>query len=100
MTRILLALLLSSSPVFAQGAAGHWEGAIAAPMGDVLIELDLTSDTRGTSPGPSATLASAAGLGAYAGVVNRARTEMSGTLTSGKVTASLTLTRSGAEDGR
>jgi hypothetical protein len=219
--------------VFAQGAAGHWEGAIAAPMGDVLIELDLASDAEGaligtfsnvskglkgfpfsnvtiegramrleiaanrgnetfrgtlsedgatiageflisvyavpfrvtrtgeariapaprnsaidkalegtwrgtleiegqalpvvvtltnrvdrtaagtwstdggaalplsiTDDGGRLTLASPAGLGTYVGVVNGARTEMSGTLTSGEVTASLTLTRSDAADGR
>lgn len=50
---IFIALLLTSSPSFAQatGPAGHWEGAVSAPMGEVGIEVDLDLNDAGVLVG-------------------------------------------------
>ncbi len=47
MTRILLAAALISTALFAQpgpGPAGHWEGAIQTPNGDLNVEIDLAQE--------------------------------------------------------
>ena len=52
-TPLVVALLLSASPSFAQTAdpAGHWEGAVSAPMGEVFVEVDLARNEAGALVG-------------------------------------------------
>lgn len=47
----LLALGGTASPLSAQDAAGHWDGAIVTPQGDLPINVDLVKGEDGTWSG-------------------------------------------------